>query len=311
MNKIALAILLASSSLLFTGLTTIAAEAPKKVLVVTVTAGFRHTEGIDASKKVMPQMARDSGAFTLEWCEQPGDAPQRPQRPKNPTPADTEKFEAAEAKYKVAAAEFQEKMRKALQMLSPENLQKYDAVIFNNTTGDLPLPDKEAFLNWIKSGKGFVGIHAATDTYHNYPAYIEMIGGQFLTHGAQATVECKNQSPGHPATRNWGPSLTIHDEIYIMKNFDRKRVHGLIGLDKHPNTGEPGDYPIAWCSKYGQGRVFYTSFGHRADIWDPETPSNYKRMNSKEISLAFQEHLVGGIKWALGLEPGDATPQVK
>jgi uncharacterized protein len=311
MNKLALANILLSSSLLLTGAAAMAADAPKKVLVVSVTAGFRHTEGITASEKILPKLARESGAFTLDWCEQPGQAPQRPQRPKNPTPADEEKFQADQAKYKTAAAEFGEKMRQALEVLSPANLQKYDAVIFNNTTGDLPLPSKEAFLDWIKSGKGFVGIHAATDTYHNYPPYIEMIGAQFLTHGAQATVDCLNQSPSHPACKSWGPSLTLHDEIYIVKNFDRKKVHGLLGLDKHPNTGEPGDYPIAWCKKYGEGRVFYTALGHRADIWDDDTPANVKRMNSKEVSLAFQQHLLGGIKWALGLEPGDATPQVK
>jgi type 1 glutamine amidotransferase len=79
-----------------------------------------------------------------------------------------------------------------------------------------------------------------------------------------------------------------------MKNFVRDRVHGLLTLDKHPNNGEPGDYPIAWCKKYGKGNVFYTSLGHREDVWE---------------SPVYQEHILGGIKWALGLEPGDATPQ--
>jgi uncharacterized protein len=313
MNKRALLKVLLASALALAGSSfqAIAADAVKKVLVVSVTAGFRHTEGIEASEKVLPKIARESGVFTIDWCEQPGDAPQRPQRPKDPTPADEEKFQAAQAKYELAAAEFQKKMRQTLQKLSPENLKQYDAVIFNNTTGDLPLPNREAFLEWIKSGKGFVGIHAATDTYHNYKPYVDMIGGRFLTHGPQATVECLNQDPNHPASKNWGPSITLHEEIYLLRDFDRKTVHGLIGLDKHPNTGEAGDYPIAWCKKYGDGRVFYTSLGHRADIWDEDTSPNYKRMNSKEVSRAFQQHLLGGIKWALGLVPGDATPQVK
>jgi hypothetical protein len=71
-------------------------------------------------------------------------------------------------------------------------------------------------------------------------------------------------------------------------------VHGLLTLDKHPNTGVPGDYPIAWCKMYGAGRVFYTALGHREEVW--ESPD-------------FQKHLLGGIKWAVRLERGDAAPQ--
>jgi type 1 glutamine amidotransferase len=101
-----------------------------------------------------------------------------------------------------------------------------------------------------------------------------------------------------------------------MNGFERSQVHGLLGLDKHPadkspegNAQTPGDYPIAWCKMYGQGRVFYTSLGHREDVWDPDTPASFKRENSKEISAAYQQHILGGIKWALGLAPGDAKPQ--
>jgi len=101
-------------------------------------------------------------------------------------------------------------------------------------------------------------------------------------------------------------------------------VHGLLTLDKHPNDKTPGDYPISWCKEYGgskkpaapngaalliqkewrtrPGRVFYTSLGHREDIWDPNTPDNYKRQNSAEVARAYQQHILHGIQWALGLE---------
>jgi type 1 glutamine amidotransferase len=93
-----------------------------------------------------------------------------------------------------------------------------------------------------------------------------------------------------------------------MNGFSRTNVHGLLSLDKHPNDKTPGDYPISWCKKYGKGRVFYTSLGHREDIWDPNTPESFKRENSKEVSEAYQKHILGGIKWALGLERGSAKP---
>ncbi len=184
-------------------------------------------------------------------------------------------------------AEFKEKM-------TPEALKQYDGVIFANTTGDLPIPDKDAFVAWIKSGKAFIGTHSASDTFHGYPPYIEMLGSEFRTHGAQVKVECLNQDPNHPATRDLPAVYAVLDEIYQMTNFHRAEVHGLLTLDKHPNTGMPGDYPIAWCKQVGQGKVFYTSLGHREDVWESET---------------YQKHLLGGIKWALGLEPGDATPK--
>ena len=66
----------------------------------------------------------------------------------------------------------------------------------------------------------------------------------------------------------------MFDEIYQFKNFDRTKVHGLLTLDKHPNDKTPGNYPIAWCKDYGKGRVFYTSLGHREDVWDPNWPED-------------------------------------
>ena len=98
----------------------------------------------------------------------------------------------------------------------------------------------------------------------------------------------------HASTRRLGPNFIIFDEIYIQKNFHRDQVHGLLTLDKHPNSGMPGDFPIAWSKEVGKGKVFYTSLGHREDVWTSE---------------AYQSHILGGIKWALGLESGDATPQ--
>jgi len=254
------------------GFATPAHAAAKKVLVVTVTKGFRHSS-IPTAEKVLGELAEKSGAFTVDYVRND--------------------------------AEMAEKM-------TLKSLAQYDGVIFANTTGDLPLPDKEGFLNWIKSGKAFMGMHSATDTFRGHKPldpYVEMIGGEFKEHHAQAEVDCINQDPNHPATKPLPSTWHLKDEIYLLNGFERSKVHGLLMLDKHPNDKTPGDYPIAWCKQYGQGRVFYTSLGHREDVWDPSTPESFKRENSKEVAEAYQKHILGGIKWALGLEKGDAKPQ--
>ncbi len=231
-----------------------AASSPKRLLVVTVTKEFRHSS-IPTAEKVLGELARKSGAFTVDYVRSDED---------------------------MAAK------------MTATALKDYDGVIFANTTGVLPLPDKQAFLDWIKSGKAFIGMHSATDTLHGgdgVDPYIEMIGGQFNGHTV-APVESIIQDPDHPATRPLGKTYKLTDEIYFMKNFSRNKVHGLLMLDKAPGSGQPGYYPIAWCKRYGQGRVFYTALGHFENVWD---------------SPAYQEHILGGIKWALGLEKGDDT----
>jgi type 1 glutamine amidotransferase len=86
--------------------------------------------------------------------------------------------------------------------------------------------------------------------------------------------------------------------MYLMQNYNTDgKVHELLVLDKHPNNKKKlGHYPVAWCKDYGKGKVFYTSLGHREDVWENQR---------------YQRHILGGIRWALGLEQGDAAPQAK
>jgi type 1 glutamine amidotransferase len=267
------------------------AAKPARVLVVSTTTGFRHSS-IPTAEKVIGELAQSSGAFTVEYARVENNDPQYKGADGKP---DKAKYEP------VIAAVLAEKM-------SPSALQNYDAVIFANTTGDLPIPDKQAFLDWIKSGKGFVGMHSASDTFHGYPPFIEMIGGEFASHPPGTyDVEAINQDKECPACRHLGATWKLNDEIYMLKNFDRAKVHGLLKLDSHPKDKTPGDYPVAWIKEYGKGRVFYTSLGHREDIWDPNWKGD--RKNSSEISRQYQQHILGGIKWTLGLEKADARPQ--
>lgn len=286
---------------------------PKKLLVVTVTTEFRHTS-IASAEASLAKMAATSGEFTVDFVSQPPGQPKAPARPKpgaageaDPAyPAALKNYESGLKPYQQALASWMGKVAEALQALSPQNLQKYDAVCFVHTTGDLPLPDKQGFLDWIAAGHAFIGVHAASDTFHGFPAYLAMVGGEFKTHGPQVSVDCINEDPAHAATSHLPATWTLFDEIYQFNRFARPTVHGLLRLDKHPNNHTPGDYPLSWCKPFGTGRVFYTALGHREDLWDQEFA---QRSNAPELARQFNQHVLGGILWALGLAPGDATPQ--
>jgi uncharacterized protein len=295
-----------SSSLLCAGLlagglnlTSLAQVAPKKVLIVTTTLEYHHSS-IPTAEKVLGELADKSGAFTVEYARVEPNDPQ---------------FKGADGKPDAR------KIRTAItsvlaEKMSPAALKTYDLIIFANTTGNLPLPDKAAFLEWIKSGKGFVGMHAAADTFHGFAGYLDMLGAEFQTHDAELRVHPINQDLECPACAHLGTNWQVYDEIYQMKSFDPATFHGLLTLDKKPGGNhEPGVYPVAWCKEYGKGRVFYTSLGHREDIWDPNwtdpqaRPGQTGRRNSKEVAEAYQKHILEGIKWALGMETWDVKPQ--
>lgn len=232
----------------------------KRLLVVTHTAGFRHADSIELGEKILAEIGARSGVFEVDYCRDAGDVQK---------------------------------------MLTPEYLNngQYDGVVFLNTTGDIGVPDLPAFLEWLQTGKAFIGVHAAADTYHNRPEYLEMVQGQFAYHGQQTKVEAKVEQPDHPAVAHLAPTWSVFDEIYIFKENNRKHVTVLLSLDKHPDDGTPqagksGDHLLAWCREYGKGRVFYTALGHRLDVWQSE---------------AYQRHLLGGIVWALRLQETGAV----
>jgi uncharacterized protein len=224
------------------------APPPAKILVVTVTKGFRHGDSIPIAEGVIAALGNGSGKFVVDYVRNDEDMAKK---------------------------------------MTVDALKSVDGVVFASTTGDLPLPDRAGFLKWIADGHAFIGMHAATDTFHGYPEYLEMIGAEFKTHGAQVEVECLVENKNHGATRHLGNSFVVFDEIYQFQKFDRKNVDGLLTMDKHPNDKTPGDYPVAWTRNYGKGRVFYTSLGHRPDVWQ---------------NNVYQKHVYGGMLWALKRE---------
>jgi type 1 glutamine amidotransferase len=265
--------------------------ARKHLLVVTVTKGFRHGS-IPVAEKTIESLGNSTGGWDTDFVR--------------------------------TDEEMQEKMTAAA-------LKKYDAVVFANTTGVLPLPDPKAFLDYIRAGHGFAAMHSGSDTFHEWPgapkeqvsAYVEMLGGEFLTHHAQCAIMAHMADLKSPALKGVAQGKTaispgdleahdvrkensvtdgkvwkVFDEIYLLKNNDPSKVHTLLWLDKYPNDGSPDAnkpelHLISWTKAYGTGRVFYTELGHRDEVWqDP----------------LYQKHIIGGLQFALGLAKASTTP---
>ena len=234
------------------------AAQPKRILYITLSAGFRH-ESIPTSIEVLKQVAARSGKLEITATED-------------------------------------------VSLLTPAKLRDFDAVFFY-TTGELPISDtqKADLLEFIRSGKGFGGVHSATDTFYNWPEYGDLIGAYFNGHPWVQPVRLKVTAPDFPAVADLAPEFTIKDEIYQFRNFHPENVRVLLTLDtasvdiKAPGVN-PGatEFPSTWVRNYGQGRVFYTALGHFDETWR---------------DARFQGMLEQAMLWVTGQIEGDATPQ--
>ncbi len=168
-----------------------------------------------------------------------------------------------------------------------DSLQKYSAVVFLNTTGDVLNHYQEvAFERYIQAGGGFVGIHAASDTEYDWGWYGRLVGGYFKNHPApqEATLHVVDHS--HPATAALPAIFTYHDEWYNFAKLSPD-IKVLITIDENSyEGGEHGaDHPMAWYHDYDGGRSFFTALGHSAE--------------SFQDSLHLK-HILGGIQYAIG-----------
>ena len=174
------------------------------------------------------------------------------------------------------------------------SLAQYDVVIFLNTTGDvLTTAQEEAFMAYIQSGGGYVGIHSASDTEHDWEWYGELIGAHFLNHPSIQTATIRVEDPNQPSTSFLPPEWIRNDEWYNFKRNPRSRVQVLLTLDETTYTGGTmgDDHPIAWQREFDGGRAWYTAGGH--------TTESYAETD-------FRSHLLGGIQWAAG-NPASAS----
>ncbi len=218
-----------------------------RILVVTHTEGFRH-DSIPAAESAIRDIGTEAGLFLTDYCRNADDV---------------------------------------RRLLTSAGLAPYQVVVFANTTGNLPTPDLPAFLAWIASGKGFVGIHSASDTYHDQPAYLSMLGGEFVTHGAIVEAEVRVDDASHPSVSHLAPTFRIADEFYRFQRLDPNR-RTLLSLARDPGDGGPAvgsGQPLAWHKSHSSGRVFYTALGHRSELWQ---------------DARYRRHILEGIRSVLG-----------
>ena len=201
------------------------------------------------------------------------------------------------------SGEFEATVTDSTDLITPDGLKNFDAIMFYTTGGlnQFPLAkeNREHLIQWVKDGHAFIGVHSATDTYGDWQPYWEMIGGSFAGHPWHEDVQIDVEDPSHPAALPIPHGWVIKDEIYQFRNYTRGRLHIILSMNPASVKGKgrrgDSDYPIAWCREFGKGRVFYTSLGHREDVWTNPT---------------YQAHVLGGIGWAIGAPgyEGDATP---
>jgi uncharacterized protein len=228
-------------------------------------------------------------------------------------------------------------------LFTPEYLAQFDAFFFY-TSGDLlaagtdghpPMTPagKQALLDAIKAGKGFIGTHSAADTFHTGETvqtdtkqartwryrnlgdkadpYTQMIGGELIVHGIQQIAKAHVTDPKFPGFAQCGDHIEKQEEWYSMTNF-APDLHVLLVLDtatmRNPYPDEPNwppvgwdtpykrpSYPVTWAHLYGQGRVFYTAMGHSEETWR---------------SPLFHQIVFGGIDWALRRVDADIPPNL-
>jgi type 1 glutamine amidotransferase len=179
------------------------------------------------------------------------------------------------------------------------SLQMADAVFFLGHR-DVPIDDaqKKDLLSFVRDdGKGFVGAHVALTAFEGWPEFGELLGGRYDGHPwGQAAGTIINEGADFPATKHFPATFAFNDEFYQAKDFSRTGARVLLRLDvgKMPANPESHtqDMPLAWAKNYGKGRVFYSSLGHDASVWD-----------NRDVALMYFE----AIKWALGLSDGDAA----
>jgi len=171
-----------------------------------------------------------------------------------------------------------------------KNLQNYNVVVFLNTTGNI-LNDAQQleFNRFIQAGGGFVGIHAAADTEHDWPWYGKLVGAYFESHPLDPNVReadidvldkehvCTHMLPDlWHRNDEWYNYKDINPDIKVLMNLDETSYEGGTNGENHP---------IAWYHEYDGGRAWYTGGGHTDEAFEEKL---------------FLEHIYGGIQYAAG-----------
>jgi len=189
-------------------------------------------------------------------------------------------------------------------VFDPAILTRFDAVVFNNVSGDVFTgPQAAALRAYLERGGGFVGIHAAGDGSVPWDWYRDqVIGARFTGHPMSPQFQSgtvRIEDHGHPATAMLPPILRRTDEWYHFAASPRPHVHVLATLDEaslvnHKAFGRDlsmgRDHPIAWWRCVGKGRAFYTAMGHQAESYGEP---------------AMRAMIAGAIDWAVRRQAPD------
>jgi len=266
-------------------------QKPRKILVLAAARGWVHSS-IPLAARMMEEMGKKTGAWSA-----------------------TTTYEASG--------------------VTAENLKQYDAIFLDSTTG-MFLDDpndaaataarRKALMEFVRGGKGLVGLHAASDSYHGDPAgrggpgspnaalwpeFNKMIGGWFKFHwNDPQLIVVKLDDPKSPINAPFnGQPFEIRDETYTfpMDSWSRENVHVLTSVDYSKMSDEDkakegggkrtdGDYGLCWIRREGKGRMFYEAHGHSERVY-AMTP--------------MLEHLLAGVQYALGDLKADDAPSAK
>ncbi|PPK84593.1 hypothetical protein CLV84_3755 [Neolewinella xylanilytica] len=179
--------------------------------------------------------------------------------------------------------------------ISDASLEKYDVIIMLNTTGDLFNDEEQAaFERFIQSGKGWVGIHSASDTEYDWAWYTQLVGHMFNVHPHNQTAMLQVRDGNFPGLERWPERMLWTDEWYDFQDATVDDLNYILTVDEttYDATADWGAkktdgmgelHPIAWYHDFDGGRAFYTALGHIDQTFE---------------DAFFLEHLYGGIYWA-------------
>lgn len=249
---------------------------PIRVLVVTATHGFRHTEGIEASRAFLRGVGGEDFQFDLT--------------------EDLSDLNATRlAGYDVLF------LNNATLRIAPADPSDSASVAATRpgrrgVTHPITSEQQRAIRDFVRSGKGLAVTHSGVDALYGWDEYREMVGGGlFARHPWTQEVQINVEDRTNPAVTHFGDSFRLRDEIYVLDQNPRANAHVLMSLDL-PSTGAAAgsaDHPISWIRRHGEGRVFVTVLGHFGDVW--KTPG-------------YQQHVLQGIRIAAGRLPADFNP---
>lgn len=294
----------------------------KRLLLITDSGGFIH-DSVGLAEQILKKIGPDNG-FDVECFRFTRDPEQiatftRTAKDKDGKPLKDKDGKEIKEQYKAnVLEEYAERFRRttgiavekeSLGRVNAETLKKFDCVLFFTTGNPLNQDEIKDLVTWVKAGGAIVGTHCGSDTLYaakDRPwnqAYGELIGAYFDGHPWHQKVKLKVEDLEHAAGKSFKSGDEITDEIYQFRPepYSRTKLHIILSIDNSSIDVSKGkrkdnDYAVAWCQEVEKGRSFYTSLGHRKEVW------NDRR---------FQDHLLGGLNWAVKRAPGSGAPSAK